>query len=246
MVYEKLVKIKYKSKIAYIQIETIIQKIDLINEKIKYIEEKIELKNKDLIFKEKLITILKKQYKKYKEEEKKIKIQKNIEKRKEKENSEKIARIKEEELRLEQLQKEEELRKIRLNEYQKALVIKKRTMIIQKYKDRALYLPRKVYRYGTNVIVNIKNKTVIYVHNFAYTINYIYKSISFLTMLKVLLLCGIIGLFMYGKYTHYMDEQKRLELIKVHESKIRYNQKYHYKSHHYKSHDYKSHNYKKY
>ncbi len=251
-VYEKIIKIKYKSEYVYNQECEIIKKMNLIDEKIKLIEINVEESNKDLIFKEKLTCILKKQYRKYKDEEKKIKIAKNIEKRKleeiEKAKNQELIRMKEEELRLEKLQNEEELRKIREIEYQKELIIKERNMKIEKYKSNAiyvgLYIPRKIMNIGTYIIVNVKNKTVIYGNHLMYYINWIYRNVSFMTILKIVGLLFMIGIICYGKYLHYLDDQKRLELERAHQSKVQYSRRFnHYNNNYNNNYNFK---YKKY
>ncbi len=249
-VYEKIIKTKYKSKVLYKQECEIIEKIDLINEKINLIEINVEINNKNLIFKEKLSLILKKHYKKYKEEEKKIKIMKKVEIRKEKERAEELKKIEEEKIRCEQLKEEEQLRLERLKKekelekirYQE-LLIKKRIQEseekIQKYKKQAydivLYIPKKTYNCGIYVI----NKGNIYIHQLGNCLNWIYYNVSFMSILKIVGLLFIVGIICYGKYLHYLDDIKRLELERVRESKVQYSRRFNYKSQNYKSYNYK-------
>ncbi len=255
-VYEKIIKTKYKSKVLYKQECEIIEKIDLINEKMNLIEINVEINNKNLIFKEKLSLIIKKHFKKYKEEEKKIKIIKKAEARKEKERIEELKKIEEEKikyeqlkkeeiLRLERLEKEKELEKIRYQE----LLIKKRTQEskekIEKYKkqtyDIILYIPRKTYNCGVYII----NKGNIYIHQLGNYLNWIYYNVSFMSILKIVCLLFIIGIICYGKYLHYLDDVKRLELERVRESKVQYSRRFNYQSQNYKQNNYKQ-NHKKY
>ncbi len=232
-VYEKIIKIKYKSKVLYYQEYEVMKQIEFINEKLHLIEVNVEVSNKDLMFKEKLGNILKKQLKKYKEDDKKIKIARNAEARRleaiEKAKAEELLRIQEEERRLEKVQKEEQLRKEREIIRKKEAIIKERNEKIQKYKTQCtnivLYIPRKIYIFG----LNVKKKSIrtIYVCNDY--INWIYRNVSFFTILKILGLISILGIICYGKYLHYMEEQKQLEMVRAHESKIKYNQRYNYK-----------------
>ncbi len=230
---EKIMKIKYKNAILYNQEKSVIEKINFINEKLQLIELNVEISNKDLIFKEKLTSILKKKHKAYKEEDKKIRIAKKAEQRRLeiicKEKEEELRRIYEEKMHLEKLEKEKQIKKELEIIRQKEYAIKKRTReteaMIKKYKDNILYIPRKIYVYGTNVMVNVKNKG----HNLAYNINYIYRNISFFTILKICGLLAMIGIIFYGKYLHYLEEQKNIELMKAEESKIKYNKTYNYK-----------------
>lgn len=239
-IYEKMTKIKYKSKLGYQHLDIVIEKITFINDKIKYIEESVEISNKDLIFKERLEQILRKQFKKYKEEEKRIKIANKVEIRRLEAITYREERKAEEQLRLE---KEEQLRK---EIDKKELIIKEDTKSTrkegrekiqpdwnslistghQKYKEKFLYIPCKLSSFG----LNVKNRSVIYIHNISYYINWIYRNISFMIILKVFGLFAIIGILCYGKYLHYMDEQKHLEMVREHESKIKYNQRYDYRN----------------
>lgn len=231
--YQKIIKIKYKSKILYHQECEVIKQIKFINEKLNLIEVNVEVSNKDLMFKEKLGSLLKKQYKKYKEEEKKIKIAKKVELRRleeiEKKKAEELKRIQEEEMRLAKIKEEEELKKELEIIRKKELIIKERNKKIQKYKTEctniALYIPRKIYNMGNYSI----KKSIIYIDHINDYINWIYRNVSFFTILKVLGLIAMIGIICYGKYLHYVDEQKHLEMVRAHESKIKYNQRYNYK-----------------
>ncbi len=228
-IYDKLKDIKYKNDIAYEHFYMCNQKIDFINEKIKIIEKDIDINNKRLYFENKIEKIIKEKYKKYKEEEKKLKIMKKAELRKmEKEKEEECMRLKKEQKNrekelLELLQLEEKSKQIKEEE------IKRKNAIIQKYKEDCinvfLYIPRKTIIVG----IYIKKKVYIYGYNIYYILNWIYKNVSFFTLLKICSLLLLVGLLCYGKYVHDIDEQKRLEVIRIHEAKIRYNQRYNYK-----------------